>query len=239
MIRLLLLVASIAAAQDRGADVFKQSCAVGYCHGSGGSANRAPRLAGRVFDRAKLRTAVENGIPNTAMPGFAKVLNSADLAAVIEYVAGLGAVTGTAGASAAPAPAEAMPTAASRGKALFFDPVRGTRCGTCHLVEGMGTAVGPNLASTRRGAPDLRSVKAEHVQTAAAGGDRFPAIVVEKKGEWVKLYDLTSSPPVLRTLPSAAVTFTAAAWSHGQAIASYTDGDLKAVADYLAWLASR
>ncbi|MDX1978810.1 MAG: cytochrome c, partial [Bryobacteraceae bacterium] len=105
MIRLLLLVASIASAQDRGADVFKQSCAVGYCHGSGGSANRAPRLAGRVFDRAKLRTAVRDGIPNTAMPGFAKVLNTADLAAVIEYVAGLGAVTGTAGASAAPAPA--------------------------------------------------------------------------------------------------------------------------------------
>lgn len=239
MIGALLLLAAIATAQDRGADVFKQSCAVGYCHGSGGSANRAPRLAGRVFDRAKLRTAVESGIPNTAMPAFGKILPAADLNAVIEYVASLGTATGAVNQTTVTTAKAAIPAAAQRGKDLFFDPVRGTRCGTCHTVEGMGTAVGPNLASAPRDAAAIQAVKAQHVKTASVAGDRFPAIVVETKGGWMKVYDLTVSPPVLRTLPAGDVSFSAGEWSHSRAIEGYRDDDLKSVADYLAWLATR
>lgn len=232
----LLLMMSAALAQD-GARVFQQSCAVGYCHGTAGSANRAPRLAGRSFERAFLQRVVEKGVPNTAMPGFQGKLKDDEIAAVVAYVLTLGSGGPATAAPAAASPAGAPQQASHPGKDLFFDPVRGTRCGTCHLVEGMGTAVGPNLAAMAEiTAATIRNVSATHVQTATAG-DRFPALVVEQKGGWVKIYDLTAAPPVLRTLAEGRITFAPGNWQHSEAIRSYEAADLEKIAEYLRSLA--
>jgi mono/diheme cytochrome c family protein len=231
----------------RGAAVFAQSCAVGYCHGTAGAANRGPRLSGRGLDRAYLDKVTREGIPNTAMPGFQKVLSAPDLSAVIAYVA---SISGSGAAAAAPVPAhlpEAAPAPfpgppeARRGKSLFFDATRGTRCGTCHAVQDWGAAVGPNLAAKPpANAAAIRNAPATHVQTAISVSERFPALVVAQTRDLVRLYDLTSPPPVLRTFATKDVRLTSGApWKHASAVSGYSDEELSSIADYLAWLAQR
>src|SRR5438552_3813479 len=75
----------------RGAVVFRESCAVAYCHGSEGRASRAPALAGRRFDVGTVVGIAAMGIPNTSMPAFAGQLKPEDLAAVAAYVVSLNA----------------------------------------------------------------------------------------------------------------------------------------------------
>jgi mono/diheme cytochrome c family protein len=246
MMLLLLLLAQMSFAQEdvaRGAKIFAQSCAVGYCHGSGGAANRGPRLAGRGFDRKYLVKVIAEGLPGTAMPGFRATLKDDGLAAVVAYVLSLSG--GAAPATAAPAyepsaepPKFEGPPEARAGKDLFFDAVRGVRCGTCHVAGEWGVAVGPNPAQPNITASAIRSARGANVRTAVVGADRFPALLVEQKDDFVRVYDLTSAPPVLRNLLKSEVRFEAgSSWSHAAAIQSYKDADLDRIAAYLRWLA--
>ena len=80
------------------------------------------------------------------MPAWKGRLSAAELNAVIAYTLKIN------GGSQhfIPVPsdqlaAHALPAAAQKGKDLFFDPIRGTRCGTCHAAESWGAAIGPNL----------------------------------------------------------------------------------------------
>lgn len=242
---LFLLFTPLAFGQDdvaRGAKIFAQSCAVGYCHGSGGAANRGPRLAGRAFDRKYLVKVIAEGLPGTAMPGFRASLKDDGVAAVTAYVASLAGGAAPAGVPVfeplAEPPRFDGPPEAKAGKDLFFDAVRGVRCGTCHVAGDWGVAIGPNPAQRSITGAAIRNVKASNVRTAAVGADRFPALVVEPKGDLVRVFDLTVAPPVLRSLLKSEVRFeTGTAWSHGAAIRTYTDADLEKVAAYLQWLA--
>lgn len=245
MIAIALMLLQPAQAQDlaRGAKVFAQSCAVGYCHGTAGAANRGPRLAGRGFDRAFVDKVVRDGVPGTAMPGF-KSIAAADLTSVIAYVMNIsgGGSTGSAPTSSpSPEPPKFPgPPQALRGKELFFDPVRGIRCGTCHAVEEWGVPIGPNLvAKPPQSAADIRQAKAGSVQTIVVGRDRFQGLIGEKKPGVVQVFDLTVPPPVMRNfLPNELKTETGS-WKHASVIQSYSDADLTAVSAYLKWLASR
>jgi mono/diheme cytochrome c family protein len=233
------------AAQDRGAKIFQQSCAVGYCHGSGGSANRAPRLAGRGFEPGYVQKVVETGIPNTAMPAFKGHIPDSDLIAVVNYVLSLpgngGFVKSAAAATSSGTAGPEMSAEAKRGKELFFDPVRSiNRCATCHSVDGMGVAIGPNLAAAPpRNSAAIRSIQARDIQTASAGGDNFPALVLEKTNNSTRIFDLTTPAPVLRTFTAGQVTLTSGSWSHADAIASYSATELDVIANYLTWLSKR
>ncbi len=246
--RVLLAVALLAAplaaqeAMQLGADVFRKSCAVGYCHGSGGTQGRAPKMIGRNFEPDYVSKVTRDGIPNTGMPGWRDRLSAQEVNAVVEYVIRISGSTGsvTAGASAS-AEAAPIPDAARRGKELFFNAVRGTRCGTCHALEGIGAAVGPNLAALP---PDYefnaRRERAVTVRRASFNGDGFPALIVEEKDGFVQVYDLTTPPPALRTLPRKSVRWSAEReWNHARATANYTDDELRGVVEYLRWLARR
>ena len=99
------LLASVAAtAQDRGATVFNQNCAVCHQPKGEGAPGFAPRLAGTLVDRTKtvpgrryLAQLVVSGMMgpiisggekfNDAMPGFA-ALPDEDIVAVLAYVMG-------------------------------------------------------------------------------------------------------------------------------------------------------
>jgi mono/diheme cytochrome c family protein len=235
----LLLAQAPAAPEARGAKIFAQSCAVGYCHGSGGSAGRAPRITGRGFERPYVLKVVRGGIGGTGMPGFQGRLGDAEIAAVVNYVV---AISGGIVTEAGPVAARPAPPAVERGRELFFDAVRGTRCSTCHALEGRGIAIGPNLGVlARASAAGIRKAAAPNVRSADIAGDRFPALLVEQKEDWLKLYDLTKPPPVLRTVAASETRLDGAAggWSHAAAIAHYTDAELASVAEYLRWLASR
>jgi mono/diheme cytochrome c family protein len=244
----LLLAAAPAPEVARGSKVFAERCAVGYCHGSGGTANRGPRLAGRGLDGAYLERVIRNGIPGKTMPPWTGTLPEADLRAVIAYVVGISGGAAR-GGSSSPMPsserAPEWPPQVKRGKALFFDPdrdpVRGVRCGTCHAVDGWGTPVGPNLLATPvASAAALRALPAPNVAgLRTREGESFPALPVQQTADVVKVYDLTAPPPVLRTLRPADVTWTgAASWSHADAIRGYSDQELARIVDYLRWLAA-
>jgi mono/diheme cytochrome c family protein len=236
----LLLAACLAAVAQspEGAKIFRQSCAVGYCHGSAGTAGRAPALVDRRFPADHVLKVVRDGMPATGMPGWKDRLSAGELNAVVAYVVHVSGGTGQAMAGATAS--ASIPAAAKRGRDLFFDPVRATRCATCHALEGKGTAVGPNLAA---GAPNvqlIRTGKPAAVRQARAGSDAFPALLVEQKDDWTRVYDLTVAPPVLRTLAKSDLTWSSgASWKHSTAVASYSDADLQAIAGYLQWLSTR
>src|ERR1700691_179335 len=104
------------------------------------------------------------------MAAFGTTLSHADLTAVIAYVASLNGLTNPT-INLGPGPGAASPAEASlsveaeRGRALFFDALRGFgRCSTCHEVNGIGipvtTPIGKipaDLAALRALAtPDIR-----------------------------------------------------------------------------------
>ena len=246
MTRLLFLLALPLCAQDvfeHGAKVFRMTCAQGYCHGSGGTQGRAPKLIGRNFDSAYILKTVQDGIPNTGMPAFKERLPAQELNAVTAYVVKIsgGDTSKLAAASSAPVMRE-MPADAKPGKELFSDAIRGVnRCSTCHAMEGIGTAVGPNLAAAGYDLDAIRNGKPASIRQAATkSGDRFPALVVGTKEKTIQVFDLTVAPPVLRTFSKDDLTFSgASAWRHANAVSNYTDGDFTAIAAYLKWVAER
>ncbi|MEZ5403529.1 MAG: c-type cytochrome [Bryobacteraceae bacterium] len=247
----LALLGLPATAQDifaRGEAVFKKSCAQGYCHGTGGTQGRAPKLIGRNFETDFVTQVVRDGVPNTGMPAFGKTLGSSELTAVIAYVlrvSGADVSKMPTASAAIAAGASVKPTSAEirRGRALFFDALKAeNRCGSCHALESQGIAIGPNLAAggSAYTASALRAGKGKDssVQTATAGADSFPALVVSQTKTYVKLYDLTVPPPVLRTFETGSVRLSSGnKWTHAGATRAYTDAELGAVAMYLGWLA--
>lgn len=234
----------------RGEKLFAQSCAVGYCHGSGGAAARGPRLRGRAFDAGYLLKVTRDGIPNTAMPAWKDRLKDGDIKSLVTYIESLA----TAGASggdaavtaAAPAPIGDFegPAEVKKGRDLFFDATRGTRCGTCHALGGFGAAIGPDLAkSTAKNARELgrtlRGLKPKIVHTAhLKDGESFAAIVVERTPKIIRVYDLASTMPVLRSLLPAEVRAISngTAWRHESAVQNYSADELKQVGEFVSWM---
>ena len=238
---LLLLVPLSTLAQTpavtRGAAIFRTTCAVAYCHGPDGTAGRAPQLAGHGFPARTVFGLVANGRPNTSMPGFANLLKTDDIEAVVAYVMTLKG-DGPAAASTTPK-AAALPPAIRKGRDLFFDAARTGACGACHELDSRGIPVGPDLRTrkpaTLRG---LRLLPTPHVVTVrATSEDPFPALVVEETPAQVSVYDLSAPLPVRRSFKPANVTLTpGGSWSHREAASLYSDEELDAIAGYLKWL---
>ena len=249
----LLLIQTVAdpAVLQRGEVVFAQSCATGYCHGAAGAAGRGPRLRGQSLDRDRVSEAIRDGIPKSAMPGWKDRLSEQDLNAVIAYVMSLEHAdeaglpdnpmppgTGPAAYVDFPGPAEAK-----QGRDWFFDATRGLQCSTCHSVGGRGIAVGPELSGPaledqERFLSLVRASHSQHVLTATLKDKSvFPALRFEQDEGWVKLYDLTSAPPVLRTFEASAVVSLVSAkdWSHQSVTRDYEDDEIESILKYLGW----
>ena len=247
MIRLVTMfaVAALLQAQSpvvtRGADIYKVTCGVAYCHGSSGSAGRAPQLAGREFDAQFLFNTVLYGKPGTAMPAFAQQLKSEEIEAVTQYILSLPAPVGA--VTVAPkAAAVVLPVAAEKGRELFFDATRMSGCGRCHELQDRGTAVGPDLKSLNAAQlGDLRAgSKTRVVTVSAAGEEPFPGIVVEQTAQKVRVYDIGAALPVLRTFAAAQVSVAPEnAWSHAEAVRGYGDAEIEAIRGYLEWVAAQ
>jgi len=220
----------------RGAEIFATSCAVAYCHGPNGTAGRAPQLAGRAFKARDVFGIVLSGRPGTSMPSFATQLKSEDVEAVAQYVASL---SGPAAVEAAKPGVRLMPASVREGKALFFDAVRMGGCGKCHELEDRGSPVGPDLSKLM---PEKfhnpRANSATHIVTAKPADEQpFPGLVLEQTPEVVRVYDLSSPLPVLRTFQPAQVHVTpGGVWSHAAAVQNYSDAELDAIAGYLTWV---
>jgi len=236
---LLLLTALALSAQDdaeaaRGAAVYTRSCATGYCHGPGGSAgNNAPRLAGRNLPLAQIVKATSDGVPGTPMPGWKSSLPEPELKAVIAYVARLSAGPATVAVVPPRPPRTTRPPEVQRGRDLFFDATRGAqRCGSCHQVDNWGTQIGPDVKGF---SGDIRGVVSKNASTAKMKtGEAFPVLLVAKNAEMVRVYDMSSLLPVLRSmLPNEVDIVSGSAWTHASAIANYKDEELAAILPFL------
>ena len=238
---LLMLTPPLMAAADevaRGAVIYRSTCAVAYCHGPDGKAGRAPGFVGRTLAPGFIMRTVLAGIPNTSMPSFEKVLKEEDIAALAAYLISLGG--GAGGEARAAAPVK-LPPDIERGRVLFFDPGRMGSCGYCHEVGGRGAPVSLALTDLHSARLDLKSIETPDVVTARpAGEDPFPAVVAEKSTTRVRVYDLSSRLPVLRSFAPQEVTLAAGAtWRHTTANSLYSATELDAIEQYLKWMAAR
>jgi putative heme-binding domain-containing protein len=116
----------------QGEKTFRSHCSP--CHGLKGEGGRGPNLAAGTFYHgstdADLLRNISNGIDGTEMPGL---FYSPDRVwQVVAYVRSLNA-----------SPHRFPAATVSAGEALF----QRERCGECHLVNGAGGRMGPDLSS--------------------------------------------------------------------------------------------
>ena len=238
-----------------GAVQFAKSCAVGYCHGSEGRSARGPALRDRVWDPRDLYRITADGMPGTAMPAWRDVLRSSTIWAVTAYILSLS----TEPPSGEAAIVEADPTAgtqqeqtlseaASHGKELFFDLARQRRCGVCHELDGLGSAVGPNLAISARSKTAsqlLRDIREpdqeiaygfEQVQLLLRSGERIQGILAEETETRIKLFVAGSIPPPLRSVAKSDIQQQGTRRRSSMPAdleRSYSDEEMEAIVAYL------
>ena len=238
----------------RGEKIFARYCSVGYCHGVAGAAGRGPRLRGRELNKSYVYQVTLDGIANSGMPGWKGRLPDQDISAVVAYVMSLSSSTPSApppvvmpaGVGPAALVEFSGPEEIRRGYDLFFDATRGTRCSTCHTASGRGIPIGPDLKSLTSSDPAelmslIRSERSKHVLLASLkNGETFPVLRVEQNEKWMKLYDLASPLPVLRTLGRSQIDSIVQTddWAHQSVVGDYDEGELKAILLYLRWLSS-
>jgi mono/diheme cytochrome c family protein len=136
----------------------------------------------------------------------------------------------------------------TRGQELFLKSPKGVACGTCHTMAGIGTAVGPDLkqiaslAMPRGLVMAIRMTSTETVQFVTPAGARagFPARVVDKQGGAMKLWNLSTTPPVLVTLQTKDVKSIDRdqTWKHPPASAGYSANELADLVGFLRWAAT-
>ena len=117
----------------QGAVLFRQECM--YCHGVGAQGGvRGPDLTTGSWSHggsdAELADTIKDGVPGTAMPPHN--LKSDEIWQIVAYLRTLEQPI---------APASGDPT---RGEALFFGSAR---CSSCHIVNGRGGLLGPELST--------------------------------------------------------------------------------------------
>ena len=224
----------------QGEDVFNKTCATGYCHGAQGAGGGAPRVSARGFDQTFINNTVTRGIPTTAMPPLTNVLSRADLIAVVAYVAKLNGIANPTiaaggGRDGLLEPPTVLSSDDARGRSLFFDAVRSFgRCSTCHEVNSIGIPVAAPIAAVPASVAALKTLETPRVSTVTVGGESMPALVLSNKSQAVLFYDLTTTPPVLRTEAPAAVQIRDGSnWHHSSAIGSYNEAELTSILTYL------
>lgn len=133
---------------------------------------------------------------------------------------------------------------AERGRALFLKSPKGIACGTCHEIVGVGTAVGPDLRTLASAvAPKLlvmtmRMTVTAYVQDVTTSDGEFPGIEKGKRqGDQIEMWDLSTVPPVLRTMKASQVKSMkqSSTWKHPPAATRYEAQELADIVGFLKW----
>jgi cytochrome c oxidase cbb3-type subunit III len=146
-----------------GREVFVNNCAL--CHGVDAAGGEGPNIqqTPATLGEAAVRNIIMRGVPGTEMPSFFMMLNASEVSDIISYLREL-ANTATAG------PVTGNPT---QGQALF----KSSGCSTCHMINGEGGDVGPDLSriGSMRGPTYLHKKLLDpgaDLPTTGAEGDR-------------------------------------------------------------------
>ena len=121
-----------------GQKAYVERCAA--CHGpEADGTDQGPKLAGnrrlRVRSPQQLRSFIYEGQPSLGMPAFH--LPARELDALVEFVRSLNS----------PAAESSVPGAFLAGQQFFFGA---GQCASCHMVNGTGRPVGPDLSNVAR-----------------------------------------------------------------------------------------
>ena len=152
------------AAIEDGRGLYNDACT--GCHGANGAAGEiGPGLGvpGRSYARntdAQIFDAIKQGIPATAMPAQQNKLSDDQIWKITAYMKGL---RGT--AIDAPSPGDMV-----HGEAVFWG--KGV-CGSCHMVRGRGSVIGPdlsNLAGSRKTNSIIAALTSERHRVYGPGG---------------------------------------------------------------------
>jgi ubiquinol-cytochrome c reductase cytochrome c subunit len=207
-----------------GKQLFVTSCA--SCHGATGGGAIAPAIAGRNVSLDVIRTTIANGRTGTPMPPFKDAFDAKSLAALAAFALSLSS-NGREPTALVPVEASANKADASkpvavgteqgvpaRGAALFFDPTRINSCRMCHSFNNKGGFVGPDLSTLdRTNVQILESLTHAKQMSAAFPATKFKftdgSELVGVKGEGnansAVIYDISSLPPVKRTVPKSEI----------------------------------
>lgn len=121
---------------DFGKNIYRGRCAV--CHGIDAKGYRGSDLTSGDWVHggtdAQIFRTIRSGVPGTEMPGNANMSDD-ETWSVIAYLRTLAAAT-----SAVPERGDA-----ARGEQMFWAKDKGN-CGLCHMVNGRGGRLGPNLS---------------------------------------------------------------------------------------------
>jgi len=137
-----------------------------------------------------------------------------------------------------PAPAQAL-----RGRELFVKSPKGTACATCHFLDGVGTAVGPDLskfasvATPHSLVATIKMTMTNEVMLVKTADGKFPGILKQKQGDDVEVWDLSKMPPVLNKLTAKQITSMErdTVWRHPPALADYSAQELADIIGFLRW----
>jgi putative heme-binding domain-containing protein len=233
----------------QGRDLYAISCTNSFCHGPAGAAGQAPALKNRDLTPDFIMNTVLRGRPGTPMPAFENDFTPEEIAAIVAYVASLSPRSAASAAAIQPAniveTAEPKLTAqAARGRELFFDMAQPGYCAACHSFRNLGGPVGPDLAAIGKTAPQQIYESMAHpaagnpayptVRAKTRDGEAFIGIERDDRDDAIRVYDLSSLPPVLRSIPKSDVTAEAAiAYDHH--LSSLPD---QTIADLIAFLKS-
>ena len=172
-----------------GRRIFDAQCA--WCHGNEGDGGAGPNLHGKLLHATTLTSIVDiinRGIPATDMPSFR--LTDRETRQAATYVLSLSRSASRPG-----------PGNAGRGSAVY----QSNGCGSCHVVEGRGGILGPELTTIggRRGAAYLREAivkpAASHppgylvVRAVSNSGADVRGIRVNEDVFWIHIRDASGN----------------------------------------------
>jgi putative heme-binding domain-containing protein len=177
-----------------GQRIFDGQCA--WCHGNGGDGGAGPNLHGKLLHATTTGSIVDiinKGIPGTDMPSFR--LTERETRQTATYVMSLSRT------AARPGPGNA-----ERGGALY----QSNGCGSCHVVDGRGGILGPELTAIggRRGSVYLREAivkpAASHppgflvVRAVPATGAEIRGVRVNEDVFWITIRDASGTVHTLQ-----------------------------------------
>jgi cytochrome c oxidase cbb3-type subunit III len=204
-------LAGDAQAITKGAVLFRQECV--FCHGVGGRGGmRGPDLTTGSWNHggtdADLVRTITDGVPGTAMPP--NNLKTDEIWQIVSYLR-------TVQQPAAPAVGDQ-----ARGEALFFGTAR---CSTCHIVNGRGGRLGPELSTV--GSARSRAYLVESIRQPAKQLTQNRAF-----GEGLKYDTVTAVTADGRTIVGVPVnedTFTLQLMDQSERVHSFDKKTLKSV----------
>ena len=158
------------AAVQAGTALFRERCA--ECHGTdakGVAGHDLTRLWAAGASDERVFQTIRQGVPNTIMPST--TAPDAEVWALVSYLRSL----------SGPAPAEAARGNAENGERIFW-----ASCGSCHMLNGRGGPLGPDLSRVGQNQGRELLARALRDPNASMPDGYKPVTVVTRSGQRVR-----------------------------------------------------